>query len=86
MHYFFDTEFIENGRTIELISIGMVAEDGREFYAEAWAVDWSKASVWVLENIKPHLSGECILDRADMRAAILDFIGNDKPKFWDNQT
>jgi 3' exoribonuclease, RNase T-like len=30
---FYDTEFIEDGRTIDLISIGMVAEDGREYYA-----------------------------------------------------
>lgn len=26
---FFDTEFIEDGRTIELLSIGMVRDDGR---------------------------------------------------------
>ena len=31
--YFFDTEFYEDGKTIDLISIGIVAEDGREFYA-----------------------------------------------------
>ena len=29
MRYFYDTEFIEDGRTIELISIGVAAEDGR---------------------------------------------------------
>ena len=28
MRYFYDTEFIDNGRTIELISIGVAAEDG----------------------------------------------------------
>lgn len=53
--YFFDTEFIEDGRTIDLISIGIVCEDGRELYAESTEVDWSKASDWVLENVKPHL-------------------------------
>lgn len=31
--YFVDTEFLENGRTIDLISIGIVASDGREYYA-----------------------------------------------------
>lgn len=31
MRYFYDTEFIEDGHTIELISIGVVAEDGREY-------------------------------------------------------
>jgi hypothetical protein len=29
MKYYYDTEFIEDGRTIDLISIGIVAEDGR---------------------------------------------------------
>ncbi|MEU0160244.1 3'-5' exoribonuclease [Streptomyces sp. NPDC006261] len=29
----YDLEFLEDGRTIELISIGMVSDDGREYYA-----------------------------------------------------
>jgi len=33
VRFFYDTEFIDNGRTIELISIGVVSEDGREYYA-----------------------------------------------------
>lgn len=55
MRYWLDTEFIEDGKTIDLISIGIVAEDGRELYCEVADVDWSKASPWVLENVKPHL-------------------------------
>src|SRR3954452_23658432 len=31
--YFYDTEFIEDGTTIDLVSIGVVDETGREFYA-----------------------------------------------------
>ena len=30
MRYFYDTEFIDDGRTIDLISIGVAAEDGRD--------------------------------------------------------
>lgn len=30
---FYDAEFIEDGSTIELISIGIVTDDGREYYA-----------------------------------------------------
>ncbi len=30
--YFIDSEFVDDGRTIDLISIGIVAEDGRELY------------------------------------------------------
>ena len=29
----YDCEFLEDGRTIELISIGMVRDDGAEYYA-----------------------------------------------------
>lgn len=55
MKYFFDTEFIEKPCTIDLISIGMVCEDGREFYAESSEVEWSQADQWVLDNVKVHL-------------------------------
>lgn len=55
MKYWLDTEFIEDGKTIDLISIGIVAEDGREFYAESLEADLSRASDWVQENVLPHL-------------------------------
>lgn len=55
MKYFMDTEFIEDGKIIDLVSLALVAEDGRELYCEVDGVDWSKASPWVLANVKPHL-------------------------------
>jgi len=55
MRYWLDTEFIEDGKTIDLISIGVVCEDGREFYRESNEVDWRKASGWIYENVLPHL-------------------------------
>jgi hypothetical protein len=55
MKYFLDTEFIEDGKTIDLISIGIVAEDGREFYKLNSNCDFSKASEWVKENVFPHI-------------------------------
>lgn len=54
--YFVDTEFIENGKTIDLISIGVVSEDGRELYLQSVEFDESKASDWVKENVLPCLS------------------------------
>ena len=47
MRYFYDTEFIDNGRVIDLISIGVVAEDGREFYAISTEFDPESAGRWV---------------------------------------
>ena len=55
MKYFYDTEFIEDGKTIDLISIGIVAEDGREFYAISTEFNPKKASQWVKDNVLAHL-------------------------------
>lgn len=53
--YWLDTEFIEDGKTIDLISIGIVCEDGREFYALNYDCDHTKASDWVKNNALNHL-------------------------------
>lgn len=55
MKYFYDTEFIEDGHTIDLISIGMVAEDGRTYYAISKAFNPKKASAWVQAHVLAHL-------------------------------
>ncbi|QWS68204.1 DnaQ-like DNA polymerase III subunit [Gordonia phage VanLee] len=57
MRYWYDTEFLEDGSTIELISIGIVAEDGREFYAvnADMRVVRIKRDPWLLKNVWPHL-------------------------------
>ena len=51
MKYFLDTEFVEDGQTIDLISIGIVSEDNRSLYLVNSECDWNKASPWVLENV-----------------------------------
>ncbi|QGU01700.1 3'-5' exoribonuclease.1 [Corynebacterium kalinowskii] len=55
MRYFYDTEFIEDGKTIELVSIGIVAEDGREYYAVSSQFDASRANSWVRANVLSQL-------------------------------
>lgn len=76
----FDTEFIEDGRTIDLISIGMVREDGATYYAEFAECDFSKASDWVVKNVIPHLRCET-KPRSMIAAEIIEFAGN-APEFW----
>lgn len=53
MRIFYDTEFIDDGRTIDLISIGMVAEDGRELYAVSAEFDQAalSRSGWLVDNV-----------------------------------
>lgn len=55
--YCYDTEFLEDGNTIELISIGIVCEDGREYYAVNADMDQDriKSHRWLLNNVWPHL-------------------------------
>lgn len=54
---YYDLEFLENGRTIELISIGMVCDDGREYYAvnSDMPVDRILNHQWLKANVWPHL-------------------------------
>lgn len=55
MRYFYDSEFIDTGTTIDLISVGIVAEDGREYYVQSVEFDPANASGWVRENVLAHL-------------------------------
>jgi hypothetical protein len=76
----FDTEFIEDGRIIDLLSIGMVRADGATYYAEPVETDRSQASDWVAANVLPHLTGP-VKPRAQIAAEIVEFAG-DHPEFW----
>lgn len=49
--YFYDCEFIEDGRVIDLVSIGVVDEHGREYYAVSTEFDPSRALPWVRRNV-----------------------------------
>lgn len=51
MRYYIDTEFVETPGHIELISIGIVAQDGREYYAVNTEADLSQADDWVKRNV-----------------------------------
>jgi 3' exoribonuclease, RNase T-like len=82
MKYWIDTEFIAVPCTIDLISVGLVAEDGREFYAESNEVDWSKANLWTLENVRPKLNGKG-MKRFEIGYALRQFTdGDEHPVFW----
>jgi hypothetical protein len=56
---YYDTEFIEDGRTIELISIGLVDDRGREYYAVNRDAPWARVfeHPWLMNNVVPHLPG-----------------------------
>lgn len=80
MKIWFDTEFIEDGKTIDLISIGMVREDGAKYYHQCFECDLTKASPWVQENVLPNLDRR-FQTRAVIAEEIKTFAG-ENPEFW----
>jgi 3'-5' exoribonuclease Rv2179c-like domain len=53
--FYFDTEFIEDGKVILPLSIGIVAENGSEYYAEFANTPLWDANEFVKENVFPNL-------------------------------
>lgn len=58
----YDTEFLEDGRTIGLISIALVADDGREYYAVNADMPQIEIALhdWLMANVVPSLP---VIDR-----------------------
>lgn len=81
MRFWFDTEFYENGKTIELISISVIAEDGREYYAETMDADTLADSTdWLRANVRPHLRG-IRKERERIAMELIAFMGVE-PEIW----
>jgi hypothetical protein len=60
MRYYYDTEFHEDGKTIDFISIGIVAEDGRTFYAVSNEFDTRRVAQnnWLMNNVMSSIDHE----------------------------
>lgn len=58
MKIFFDTEFTGLHKDTTLISIGLVSEDNRCFYAELTDYDVSQVDDWIRENVVKNLYTE----------------------------
>ncbi len=87
MRYFYDTEFIEDGRTIDLVSIGVVCADGREYYAVSTEFDPERAGPWVRANVLPKLpspASKAWRSRRQIRDDLLDFFsaGDGEVELW----
>jgi hypothetical protein len=71
MRFWYDCEFLDTGHSIDLISIGIVANDGREYYAINMDAPWQRISEhrWLVDNVLPHLphTSTDTLDLADGR-------------------
>lgn len=90
MKVWYDTEFLEDGKTIDLISIGMVAEDGREYYAISKEADWSRIREddWLVANVLTSLPVEMahpdFKTREQIAMEVFEFLtaGKSEPELW----
>lgn len=98
MKIFLDTEFIEDGKTIHPLSIGLIRDDGKEYYAEICNEEYVKPNKWVYANVIPHLNSwhttqttPIILGRNELNKGALQRseVTNDllefcgeEPEFW----
>lgn len=96
MKYFYDFEFLDTGREVLPISVGVVAEDGREFYA-VWddALEVCRKSLWLWSNVAPYLPLQMhdhpeldresgfVMSRDTIREDLHKFLSYDnKPELW----
>ena len=90
MRYWFDTEFLDNGDgLLHLVSLGIVAQDGREYYAVNADCPLELANDWVREHVIPQLHRDLsipspTLPKQRIRDDLLAFIavGGPEPEFW----
>lgn len=90
MRFFIDTEFIESGpyKPIQLISIGIVAQNGHELYEVSCEYNPLDASEWVKANVLPWVEHYPKNPLSVIRKRIEAFITREsetnitKPEFW----
>ncbi|HEV3363057.1 MAG TPA: hypothetical protein VG795_02755, partial [Acidimicrobiia bacterium] len=85
VRYWVDTEFQDDGERLHVLSVGVVGEDGREFYAVCADFPFPTANQWHHDNTLPLLPARddpAWADRATIAERLRDFIGDTQPEFW----
>lgn len=89
VRWFLDTEFIDRGdeSRLDLISIGLVSDDGRTYYAISGEFDPARADPSVQAHVIAKLDSRGAFRRksrqeiaSDIRRLVLP--GGEKPEFW----
>ena len=93
--FYLDTEFDEDGETIELISLGIVCENGNKLYLISNEFDPDHCNEWVKVNVLPNLSKADVIfsqrvvrySKNEIRDMFLKFVKDNtkartKPEFW----
>lgn len=87
MRFFYDTEFLERGPGFPIlpISLGVVAEDGRELYLANADFDPALANDFVREHVLPLLpppGDSAWRGAAAIGSELRAFVGQEQPEWW----
>lgn len=80
--FWLDTEFLEDGTTIDLLSIGIISEKERVYYAVSSDCKVDRANDWVKENVLPKIDWSLARPRKQIRHEINRYIGACYPEIW----
>ena len=80
--FYLDTEFNEAPGRLDLISIGIVDEEGREFYAVSSEFDPSACNDFVRTHVLANLGDGPRETHAQIRTRLLAFVGDRRPRWW----
>lgn len=87
MRFFYDSEFLERGpgHPLVLISLGVVAEDGRELYLLNRDFDPATANAFVRQHVLPLLpppANPAWKTRDEIASTLRAFVGSATPEWW----
>ena len=83
--YYYDFEFIEDGSTIDPISVGIVSSEGESLYIINKDCEFERASDWVWQNVLSYLLEDTTTPRLNLisfRDTIREFLGKGPFELW----
>ena len=83
MKVFFDTEFTGLHAKTTLMSIGVVDENGRTFYAELDDYDKTQVDDWLENNVVENFTGENTMNMKQLKSALTEWLAvYDSVEIW----
>ena len=83
MKVFFDTEFTGLHANTTLMSIGLVDEDGRTFYAELNDYDKSQVDEWLENNVVANFTGDNTMNMQQLKLELTEWLAvYDSVEVW----
>ena len=83
MKVFFDTEFTGLHAKTTLMSIGLVDENGRTFYAELDDYDKAQVDDWLENNVVANFTGENTMNMKQLKSALTEWlVAYDSVEIW----